>query len=648
MTEPKRVLICVGCDNYQTLSNLNGAQEDAKNIYRLLTSPNHGNYPEASSRLLLSPTCAEVDAALSQLISTDGDVDTLTIFFAGHGIVSRGSYYLCMSDTAIGKFSTSAYSLSRLFEIINETGPAQCNIIIDACESGGLVSSLATLLKPELIGMANTSGISIFATSAAQEYSLDTPEGGVGTTQLLRVLNGEVVVQDSRPYLDLVEVGRAAADLIVKQAKKLTELMQPGTFTSQTPVVWGLNLFGQSRFSKNPAYNSDRLVSLHSMISIPSRSSAGAKISEASGRLWALLYESVEELTPKRIFEVLNPIAQNLGNESDVVKFISGVAVPLAEKVTDSTDSFALVELNATLMSLLLKWCNQSGLAEAQIEVFAVALTEQLIKQVEMLCAELAEFEHALAFEGLADFYYLPIRISKLLGWCGAGLFICDNLGGSTKELKSLMEDLAEKVLAIYEECVFVISDAQTPYLLAFLFSTLKFGSVEIGERFFGLYMWQLIQDKAHVARAGLEAELAYEFVKTRTNGALNFTSPMVAHPAEILPVLLLMAKYYGLEETVDPYLSELDHTSLVVFIPNSHLDFAQNIIEKGRNHNFQIGHGVWTVDDFVGRWHAACEPQLIADNTLDLPQVVIGAICAALLFPDRTPWFLLRSYEDQ
>jgi hypothetical protein len=449
MTDSKRVLLCIGCDSYisESLPDLNGAQEDATNIYRLLTRPEHGNYPETTSRLLLSPTCTEVDAALSELISTNEAVDTLTVFFAGHGGIAKGSYYLCMNDSVIGKFATSAYSLSRLFEIINETGPAQCNIIIDACESGGLVSSLATLLKPELIGMANTSGISIFATSAAQEYSLDTPEGGVGTTQLLRVLSGEVIVQDSRPYLDLVEVGRTAADLIVTEAKNLTDFMMPGTFTSQTPVVWGLNLFGQSRFSKNPAYDIDKPVSLHLMVSIPSQSSAGATISEASGKLWMLLYEAAEELTPARIFSALNPIAQKLGNETDVVRFISGVAVPLTERVADSSDSFAPVEMNATLIALLIQWCGQSGLAELQIDEFASSLTQQLTKQVASLCIEIGEFDHALAFEGLADFYYLPIRISKLLGWCGAGLFICENMGKDTSELAALMKELAEKLL---------------------------------------------------------------------------------------------------------------------------------------------------------------------------------------------------------
>jgi len=647
MTDIKRVLLCIGCDAYESLGKLSGAEEDAKNVYRLLRSSDFGNYPEATSRLLLSPTCADVDHALSELIPVNEETDTLTIFFAGHGGVAKGSYYLCLKDTVVGKFATSAYSLSRLFEIINEVSPSQCNIIIDACESGGLVSNLATLLKPELIGMANTSGISIFATSAAKEYSLDTPEGGVGTTQLLRVLNGEVIVQDSRPYLDLVEAGRAAADLIIGEARKLTNSMPPGTFTAQTPVVWGLNLFGQSRFSKNPAYDAEQRVSLHSMVSIPSRSQAGAAISEASGKLWTLLYDSAEDLTPLRIFNELNPIAKKLNSEQDVVRFLSGVAVPLAEKMADSVDSFAPIELNATFISLLIEWCGQSGLAEAQIEIFTSTLIEQLTAQLVDVCAEIDDFNNALAFEGLADFYYLPIRISKLLGWCGAGIFICKQSGQNSEKLANLMCELAQKILDIYEACVFVISDLQAPYILTFLLAALKGGHKEIGEQFFGLYVSQLIKDKANVARASLEPEVAYDFVKARAEGSLSCTSSMVSNPSEVLSVLLLMARYYELDDVVDPYLAEIDHTSMVAFLPNTHMDFAQRVIHNGRNHNFQVGHGVWTVKDFSKRWESACEPQLATDATLNIPAVVVGGICASFLFPDRTPWFLLQTFKE-
>lgn len=209
------------------------------------------------------------------------------------------------------------------------------------------------------------------------------------------------------------------------------------------------------------------------------------------------------------------------------------------------------------------------------------------------------------------------------------------------------MCELAQKILNIYEACVFVISDSQAPYILTFLLAALKSGHRELGEQFFGLYVSQLIRDKANVARAGLEPEVTYDFVKARAEGSLTCTSSMVSNPSEVLSVLLLMAKYYGLDDVVDPYLAEIDHTSMVVFLPSTHTDFAQRVIPNGRNHNFQLGHGVWTVEDFSSRWKSACEPQLATDATLNIPAVVVGGICASFLFPDRTPWFLLQVFKE-
>jgi hypothetical protein len=643
----KRVLLCIGCNEYETLNRLNGAEEDARNIYEILSRPCNGNYPGNSSRLLLSPTCSEVDKAISELLVAQDNVDTLTIFFAGHGGVAKGSYYLCMKDSKIGKFSTSAYSLSRLFEIINETSPAQCNVIIDACESGGLVSNLGTLLKPELIGMANTSGISIFATSAANEYSLDTPSGGVGTTQLLRVLEGEITVQNTRPYLDLVEVGRAAADLIASEAKKILQSLAGADLASQTPVVWGLNLFGQSRFSKNPVYDNDQQVSLHSMVAIPLKTEAGKTIGDSSEMLWALLYESPENLTPIKIFSTLKPVTEKLANEADVARFISGIAVPLNERMKSSSDLFSSVQLNATLITLLLSWCGNSGLVESQIREAAAQLADKLQACLDDLIREMNDYEHALAFGGLSDFFYLPIRISKILGWSSAALFILDHLGMDFSRLKEANESIMRKILDSYEACILLISDLQSPYVFTLLLATLKYDLHEMGEHYFGLYMAHLFQSKANLARPGLEPESAYDFVKARVNGDLNYESGMVSNPSESLSVMLVMAKLYGLEDAVDPYLLSLDHVSTCVFIPDLHTNYNQEIIHEGQNHNFQIGHGVWTVDDFINRWETACLPQIFRDSTLDITEVVVGALCASLIFPDRTPWFLLRPRSE-
>ena len=46
-------------------------------------------------------------------------------------------------------------------------------------------------------------------------------------------------MQDTNPALDLIEIGRSVSESI----------SQAG---GQTPVVWGLNLYGPSSFCRNP------------------------------------------------------------------------------------------------------------------------------------------------------------------------------------------------------------------------------------------------------------------------------------------------------------------------------------------------------------------------------------------------------------
>lgn len=80
------------------------------------------------------------------------------------------------------------------------------------------------------------------ASSAADQYSSENHEGGVSTVELIRCIEGNVAVHTVRPTVDLLEIGKATASLVAQK------------YTGQTPVLWGLNLYGEARFCKNPHY----------------------------------------------------------------------------------------------------------------------------------------------------------------------------------------------------------------------------------------------------------------------------------------------------------------------------------------------------------------------------------------------------------
>lgn len=640
----RRVLLCIGCDQYDYLDGLNGAEIDARNIFDTLRNPGYGNYSTENSALLLSPTSHEIDIALTSLLAHSDAIDTLTIFFAGHGVVAKGSYYLCTRDTAVNRFSTTSYSLNRLFEVINENQPAQCNIIIDACESGGLVANLGALLKPELLGTANTSGISIFASSAAKQYSADTSSGGLGTNQILKVLRGEIIVQTDRPFLDLVEVGRISAGLIEAEASTLS--YSDGNPIEQTPVVWGLNLFGQSRFTLNPAYDVNRPVSIHSLVSIDSNSKAGLTISASSDDIWRLFYEPIEKITPEKIFNTIRPINLKIGNEDTISRFMSGVAVSLLEKTQHSGNSFARAEVLGTLIALLLEWTGKNGSAELQIREFTLHLQHILKSCLIDLLDKLENHTNFLVVDGLADFYYLPIRISKIFGWIGAYLHFSRLLSDEDVNDAILAENLISKLVEEYSACCFFINDCQSPFVLTALSATKDFNLIDSGLNLFGLYSSQIFKDAGKIAHSRLERERVYDFLKNRSLSPESLIT-CFANPSEAISVILKMANEFDLADTIDPYMAAIDHVSHFVFIPDSYRDFSRQTIESGRNHGFQVGHGIWTTADFEERWRAGCMHQMSSDASLSSTSVRLASLCAALIFPDRTPWFLLDGRTD-
>jgi uncharacterized caspase-like protein len=144
---------------------------------------------------------------LREVLFSNGKIDTFTCFFAGHGGVRSGSFYMLVRDSASEALSFSALSLSDLFLAIGEAAPSQSNIVIDACEAGGLIADLGVLLKSNLLGDAGTPGITLVATAAQDQYSGETPAGGLGTDAILDCIEGRDFVQDTASALDLVEIG---------------------------------------------------------------------------------------------------------------------------------------------------------------------------------------------------------------------------------------------------------------------------------------------------------------------------------------------------------------------------------------------------------------------------------------------------------
>lgn len=142
------------------------------------------------------------------------------------------------------------------------------------------------------------------------------------------------------------------------------------------------------------------------------------------------------------------------------------------------------------------------------------------------------------------------------------------------------------------------------------------------------------VQCGGRVARADLDPDkmLAYLVAKADQSGEPELE--LVAQPTELVVALLRASRLFDLTDEFDFSLEALDHLQLNAYLPEGYLAFGDNQIAGGVNAVFQIGHDVWRVAELEAAWPDFPMPTGRGQATT--------AILASLLFPDRTPWFLL------
>ncbi|UVL37134.1 caspase family protein [Pseudomonas sp. B21-041] len=627
----QRVLLSIGCNEYQSLGKLSGAESDATKIHLELTETKLGCIEPEHSLLVLSPTLSDVRATLEQLQDRFKEIESLTIFFAGHGGVVNGTYYLCMCDTRNDRMSTTGLALSHVFEFINEIKAAHCNLIIDACEAGGMISDMGTLLKPEIVGKARSCGVSIFVSSASDQAASEDNSGGWGTTAILRVLSGEVDTGSRAPFLDLLDIGRAAAQYVATTSAG-----------RQLPSVWGMNLYGPMPIYGNPHAVDKTPNSLLQITGISPTSTTGMVIGASSSELLGLMFAPASELTPEKLYGKMFQSTEHLEKiPGATATFIESVWRSLGTSVKKQENSFAHIELTATCIALLLRSVPDDKDSAICVRNLAEDIFVELHAVLEGIVDFLKENPKGLCRHGIPDLFYLPQRISRILGWIGAGLFIAKQYGLDVTVIRDLSAKFSRYIADHYAASAVGMSESETPFLAAFLLSSVEHGDTEICEQIISSFYNALIESDGALARADLSSNKVFGYLRARENNNLPSQREFSSHPSESLAFVLLMGEVLSLQDLIDFNLEHLDHSHLNIFIPNDHSQFSLPCIENGLNHVFQIGHGVWGVSDLVSRWRTSCAPQFASDTSLRFAEVKVGALCSSLIFPNRVPWFL-------
>ncbi|MBZ9934754.1 caspase family protein [Mesorhizobium sp. BR1-1-16] len=633
-----RVLIASGCDGYDNppLRPLAGAENDAATIFEHLVAKNWGEYDQARSKLLLSPTMAALRSTIEAALFSGAPIEELTFFFAGHGGVKDNGYFLCLKDTDFGRMSLSALSMTELFSWITEAKIRHTNLIIDACHAGGVVHDIGVLLNPNIIGKAGSLAISILAAAGSDQYAGESDGAGHCSTTLMSCLRGETPVQTTRPSLDLVEVGQ-----VVSRMMKGTE---------QSPVCWGINLFGISQLAKNPRFSGG---SAHISETFPGLASDGAgneHIRAASAAIWEQYLSLTREFDAERFLDVVQPVCANLEEEPAVAAaFINGLAATFGARIAATGDDFDVARLQSACAVALLPMAGSSTHCADAIMQLSKQVVASIREGTDQLLEDFAESSYALLSKdgGTADYYFLPLRVMSILGWLGAAVHIQIISGESTALIAPKASDLVRLIMAHYSNSIVPVSDEITPFYVAFAAAAGVLGCEEELESMSGLLLSILHQRGGRIANPGLKGKDALRFLTAVTEGRCDDFRNLLANPTSLLPAVLLIMDRSGLASIADGAMKGFDHININIFVPNDFSTFGVGLIEDGTNFSLNIGHTVFSVGDLVAEW-LKIETHLSADAILTSPAAQISSVLASLLRPDRVAWFLVAGQASK
>lgn len=539
-----RLLISIGCNDYLHFDTLNGAEQDARNVYRVLTV--NGDYDKDKSRLLLSPTHAQLITTLDEVLFSNSQIGVFTVFFAGHGGVKQGNYYLCAVDTHPDKLSATGLALVNIFTRISEKKPSQANVIMDACQSGGAMRDTASLMKPEIIGDIDSSSVSLLAACASIQYASEENQAGVLTTEIIKCLDGRVRIQDTKPYLDLVEVGRSVSHAVRQ------------TSTDQTPVCWGLNLFGQSTFARNPHFTPAAQPKFPIFIeSVTPASPVGEKIREYSEALWKEYKEVTVELDCRRLLNLLSRVCTDLEKSGEsCVPFLRGVATSMSTRSASSPDLLAESDVIACCALALLPFANH---LETQ------ALIRDLLRERSFYnehgrrtlrqSLEANRFALLNVAWGPSDFHYLPIRVSKTIGWLASDIVIDHVLGRVDQNKNESIRSLLGSIVNIYQGSLVAMSDQQAPHIYLLTKACKLCGWDDLAAVVLNATFKSFVSVRGAVARVDLEPSKAFDYTIARAFGQPDHDINMIARPSQLLAALMLSGSPIGLAEDWDTFL---------------------------------------------------------------------------------------------
>ncbi|MCZ4354895.1 caspase family protein [Roseovarius aestuarii] len=624
------VCIAIGAAKYDdnSIGDLPGATVDAKAFYDAATHIDFGTCDVSLSTLLSNPTKEDVRVVVADAV-LNPTVKSLTIFFAGHGAETNSGYFLTCCDAIASRLALTALSLTDLFQLLNERAGLHTNIVLDACQAGGVAIDLSAVTKSFEVGVAGGSSVSILAMSSrgeAAEEALDG-SGGFGTKALLSVMKGEV------------DTGKNVAELTLADIAQAINVSE----STQTPSFWSFNLQGTSAFCKNAFALKFRDSEVYETPDIFSEVQVELTQTHRE-RLWQCYLEFQESLNFRKVYEVISETLSDERYDETAPAILSGLFVSFLYRSRTSNDAFAPIIL-ASVFSMLAS----EKLKNLQLSTYFVkVLSEELERTLTELADDLESDNLFLVRGGggYSEFITLPQRISSLAAWSlvAARVPLLTGVDSTSSSMTSrrILAALSKDYIGSFN----LVTERQASAIS--VVTALGKGLDESwAEQFIGCLYNSYFENNAKIARVDLPADKAFSFLKHRTSSEKADFQEFCERPSEALFALFAMFWHLGLLDIVRYDLADLDGTVLGTFVPKSYSAFSEKVVRDGTNIHFKIGFEVFTVSDLSGFFENELMSRTAAasEGLSDIEKAV--ATCAALVFPDRVPWHLFGGASE-
>lgn len=622
-----RACICIGISEYKSpdLDPLPGTITDVGRMFAALTDPSIGECDPVVSLKIINPTDFEAKNAIGELVYNE-EIEILNLYFACHGCVHDASYYFACNNTDLSRIALTALSLSVVFQLLTDGGVRHTNIIIDACEAGGMASDLPTLFKVQTQGMAVAMSLSILTLSARDENAGEDTTGGFGTTALLELMDGQIDTGSNKSHLSLDDVGQAIR-------------IRCG---DQTAKLWSFSISGTPKFCRNVFAEAHRTDSI---FPVPNIVPVAATILDSTtlDRLLLAFKALDKELVCRELQAAIENAISQIGDGPSQANFLHGLFASCLSQAALNPDCFSKVLLTGVFLLPCqgVSPCNERD----ELEDFLWdSLDDEMGLSFVQIERDIRDERLYLlhADGGFVEFFTLPLRISRLAAWC---LFFVSLSESSTDRLAARRVQCASilrSIEQIYSSSFDLISEEQASDLVVISALCKRLGFAEWAENYIGHLYNNYFRFKGKVASTELSPSLVYDFMEYRLFTESADYQKFSSKPSELVFALLLHFMNFSQMDVVRYDFSEFDGVHVNTFVPESYADFASGTVADGNNFGFTVGFDVFTVADFESFVTSFLVPSVdlagrfCSDRELDL------SVVASLLYPDRIALHLL------